>query len=183
MPCRHCAAPRRGAAPSPSDSAGYDACHLARSPSGAGRSGAVAGGCLCLAIRLRPVSVRNVHVAALSAFRGGCVLGWLPRYSAPGRSWPLRVWIALAGLAILASGLVGGFHAGVEYGWWEGITDCALTVAGGGNALDAVLSAPLTRCDQAPWTLLGVSLAGWNFIVSASAAIGIFALLARKTHS
>ncbi|MGB3754036.1 MAG: disulfide bond formation protein B [Parerythrobacter sp.] len=113
---------------------------------------------------------RYPHLAAV-------ILGLIATVQRPGRGW-----IALAGLAILASGLIGGFHAGVEYGWWDGITDCALTVAGGGNALDAVLSAPLTRCDQAPWTLLGVSLAGWNFIVSASSAIGIFALLARKTH-
>ncbi len=113
---------------------------------------------------------RYPHFAAV-------VLGLVATVQVPG-----RVWIALAGVAILASGVIGGFHAGVEYGWWQGITDCALTVASGGNALDAVLSAPLTRCDQAPWTLLGVSLAGWNFIVSTSAAIGIFALLARKTH-
>ena len=37
---------------------------------------------------------------------------------------PPQVWTALAGLAILTSGLIGGFHAGVEYGWWEGITAC-----------------------------------------------------------
>ncbi len=38
---------------------------------------------------------------------------------------PPQVWAALAGLAIITSGLIGGFHAGVEYGWWEGITGCA----------------------------------------------------------
>ncbi len=41
----------------------------------------------------------------------------------------------------------------------------ASTVAAG-DALDAIMNAPLVRCDQAPWDLLGVSLAGWNFLIS-----------------
>lgn len=86
--------------------------------------------------------------------------------------------IGLAALAILASGLIGGFHAGVEYGWWEGITGCAITVSGsGGNALDSVMNAPMVRCDTAPWDLFGISLAGWNFLVSTGSAIAITVFL------
>mgnify|MGYP002780987989 CR=1 FL=1 len=93
---------------------------------------------------------------------------------------PKRVWVALAGLAILASGLIGGFHAGVEYGWWEGITGCALTAdQTSGNALDNILAAPLVRCDAAPWSLFGISLAGFNFLFSSAAGIAIL-LLATK---
>ena len=97
---------------------------------------------------------------------------------------PARIWVALAALAILASGLIGGFHARVEYGWWEGITGCATTTSSaGGSALDAVLGAPMVRCDQAPWSLLGVSLAGWNFLISCGSALAIFALLARSANT
>ena len=93
---------------------------------------------------------------------------------------PRRVWIALAAMAVLASGLIGAFHAGVEYGWWQGLTACANTAASGGDALQAILDAPLVRCDQAAWSLFGISLAGWNFLISTASALAIFALLRRK---
>ena len=90
---------------------------------------------------------------------------------------PPRVWIALAGLAVITSGLIGGFHAGVEYHWWEGITACAQT----GSAMDAldIGSAPVVRCDAAPWSLLGISLAGWNFLISVLGGIAILFLSVR----
>ena len=94
---------------------------------------------------------------------------------------PRKLWIALAALAVLVSGLIGGFHAGVEYGWWEGLTACGTDLAaGGGSALDAIMNAPIVRCDVAPWSLFGISLAGYNFLISTSAALGIFALLRRS---
>ncbi len=93
---------------------------------------------------------------------------------------PKRMWIALAANGILVSGLIGGFHAGVEYDWWEGITGCASALPKGQSALDAVINSPLVRCDRAPWDLLGVSLAGWNFIVSTGSAIAIFVLLGKS---
>nr|WP_298931714.1 disulfide bond formation protein B [uncultured Erythrobacter sp.] len=87
---------------------------------------------------------------------------------------PARVWTALAGLAILTSGLIGGFHAGVEYGWWEGITGCATL----GSAVDVMnpAAAPIVRCDVAPWSLFGISLAGWNFLFSCAGGIAILVL-------
>ncbi len=86
--------------------------------------------------------------------------------------------LAFAGLAIMVSGAIGAFHAGVEYGWWQGITSCANPVgAGGGNALEAIMNAPLVRCDTAPWSLLGISLAGWNALISTLAGLAIFRLL------
>ncbi|MCC6828828.1 MAG: disulfide bond formation protein B [Novosphingobium sp.] len=91
-----------------------------------------------------------------------------------------RAPVLLAALAIGVSGLIGGFHAGVEYGWWQGITACSTTAAAGGDPLQAILDAPLVRCDVAPWSLLGVSLAGWNFVFSLAAAVAVFLLAARK---
>jgi disulfide bond formation protein DsbB len=90
-----------------------------------------------------------------------------------------RFWIALAALAILVSGLIGGFHAGVEYKWWEGLTACSSPSLGGGDPLAAIMNAPLVRCDQVQWSLFGISLAGWNFLFSTGGAILIGALLLR----
>lgn len=84
-----------------------------------------------------------------------------------------RVLTALAALAILTSGLIGGFHAGVEYGWWEGLTTCGSDIAAGGDTLESILNAPLIRCDVAPWSLFGISLAGYNFLLSCGGAIAI----------
>lgn len=92
---------------------------------------------------------------------------------------PKRVWIALAALAILASGAIGGFHAGVEYGWWEGLTTCASTVVGG-DPLASIMAAPLVRCDEVQWSLLGISLAGLNFLISVAGAIAVFILLGKR---
>ena len=94
---------------------------------------------------------------------------------------PQRLWTALAGLAILASGLIGLFHAGVEYGWWDGITACSAMLSDeGSSALEQIMNTPLVRCDEPQWTLLGISLAGFNFLISVAGALAVFALLGRK---
>jgi disulfide bond formation protein DsbB len=93
---------------------------------------------------------------------------------------PKRLWIALAAVAILASGAIGGFHVGVEYGWWEGLTACSTLDTGGGDPLEAIMNAPLVRCDEVQWSLAGISLAGWNFLISTAAGIAILVLLGRK---
>ena len=93
---------------------------------------------------------------------------------------PKQAWIALAALAVLVSGLIGAFHAGVEYGWWEGVTGCTGTVQdAGGDPLAAIMNAPLVRCDVPQWTLAGISLAGFNAIISTLSAVAIFVLLGK----
>ena len=90
--------------------------------------------------------------------------------------WP----VVLAALAILASGLIGAFHAGIEYGWWEGLTRCTTPVVqGGGDPLGAIMAAPLIRCDEPQWTLFGISLAGFNFLFSTLGALVVLGLLRR----
>lgn len=98
---------------------------------------------------------------------------------------PRRVWIALAALAILASAAIGLFHAGVEYKWWQGITSCARIEpsAPGTSPLEAIMNTPMISCDEPQWTLLGVSLAGFNFLFSAIGGIAILVLLARRVRS
>lgn len=91
-----------------------------------------------------------------------------------------RSFVWLAALAIAVSAVIGGFHAGVEYHWWEGFTACTTSVtAKGGDPLDAIMNAPLIRCDAAQWELFGISLAGWNFLFSGVAALAVVLLLGR----
>jgi disulfide bond formation protein DsbB len=82
----------------------------------------------------------------------------------------------LAALAIAVSGAIGVFHAGVEYGWWEGLTTCT---AGGGLSFDDLMNVPLVRCDEVQWKF-GLSMAGWNAVLSLGGAALIALLLARK---
>lgn len=112
---------------------------------------------------------RYAHFAALVP----AALGIVAQGAA--RRWMVR----LAGVAILIAALLGGFHAGVEYGWWEGITTCATTAATGGDPLEAILNAPMVRCDEVPWSMFGISLAGWNFLISGVAAVAVLVLSAR----
>jgi disulfide bond formation protein DsbB len=95
---------------------------------------------------------------------------------------PRQIWLTgLAAVAIAAAGLIGLFHAGVEYHWWQGLTACSTTIgADGGDPLEAIMNAPLVRCDVAPWSLWGISLAGWNFLFSLASAIAIGFLLTRR---
>lgn len=90
----------------------------------------------------------------------------------------MRLLTLLAALAIAISGLIGIFHAGVEYGWWEGLTTCS-TSQSGPVTLDSIMAAPLIRCDVPQWTLAGVSLAGFNAIFSLAGAGLVLTLLRR----
>ncbi|MFV0623920.1 disulfide bond formation protein B [Sphingomonas sp. ac-8] len=90
--------------------------------------------------------------------------------------------VVLAGVAIAISGAIGVFHAGVEYGWWQGITGCSTPFSGGSaNMLDTIMKAPVIRCDVPQWTLAGISLAGYNAIFSLAAALAIFVMVGKRT--
>jgi len=98
------------------------------------------------------------------------------------QSWSMPLTVA-ATMAILISGLIGSFHAGVEYGWWEGFTSCSTNLPAGGDLLDSIMNAPLVRCDVAPWSLFGISLAGFNFLFSVGGAILVSILIANGRRS
>lgn len=89
----------------------------------------------------------------------------------------------LGALAVLVSAGIAGFHAGVEQGWWLGLQSCSAGSIAGISTADllnpaADVAAPV-RCDQIPWALLGVSMAGWNMIASLGLA-GVWVWAARK---
>jgi disulfide bond formation protein DsbB len=99
-----------------------------------------------------------------------------------GRRPVARPLVVLAALLVLASGAIGLFHAGVEYGWWKGLTRCSALAAGGSpsDMLREIMATPLIRCDAAQWSLFGISLAGFNAILSAAIGSAIL-LLSRKS--
>ena len=117
---------------------------------------------------------RYAHMAGLAFAIAALAAGRLPDR---GRSF---VW--LAALGILASGAIGAYHAGVEAGIFEGFTQCTATVGGGSveDRLTQIMRAPLIRCDQVQWSLLGISMAGWNAILSAGSALLILWLSLKR---
>ena len=87
-------------------------------------------------------------------------------------------------IAALCGAALGAYHAGVEWRLWAGPTECtgSLTdLKAGGSLLKQLQSVQVVRCDEAAWRFLGISLAGYNVLISlAMAAVAAFALLARK---
>ena len=97
---------------------------------------------------------------ALVAALGLALLGWVLGHA--------RGVLALAALAVLAGAGLAAFHVGVEQHWWKGVTECAATPITGSASeiLGQILAQPLVRCDAIAWSLFGVSMAGWNWIIS-----------------
>ena len=88
-----------------------------------------------------------------------------------------RALTLIAALAIAVSGAIGVMHAGVEYGWWEGLTTCTTN---GATSLEDIMSVPLVRCDQVQWSLFGISLAGLNALLSLGGAALVAMLALRR---
>jgi disulfide bond formation protein DsbB len=90
--------------------------------------------------------------------------------------------VLLAGFGALAVALlwnagIGVYHAGIEWKFWAGPTDCTgplNDLRGPGGLLNQLKSISVVRCDEAAWRFLGFSLAGWNVLVS----LGLAALAA-----
>ncbi|WP_241523899.1 disulfide bond formation protein B [Oceaniglobus indicus] len=103
-------------------------------------------------------------------------------FGAIGFFWPARVVAAGGALAAFITGAIGVFHAGVELKLWQGPTSCTGTGGGlsglsGADLLDPTAAPALVMCDQVAWSLLGVSMAGWNAILSfALVAVWVVAL-------
>jgi disulfide bond formation protein DsbB len=93
-------------------------------------------------------------------------------FTAPAASARSRTLTLLAAAAIAVSGAIGAYHAGVELGIFEGFTTCTSLASGGTNAdlLNSIMKAPLVRCDQVQFAFLGISMAGWNALLSLGGA-------------
>jgi disulfide bond formation protein DsbB len=96
--------------------------------------------------------------------------------------------LAILGLAALGNAVLGTYHAGVEWGFWQGPTDCSGPIGDLGNAgslLQRLDTVKVIRCDEVQWRFLGLSLAGYNALISlamaAIAAWGIVRTARRRT--
>jgi disulfide bond formation protein DsbB len=88
----------------------------------------------------------------------------------------LAAGLVAVALALLVGAGIGVYHAGVEWKWWAGPQECSGPIATFGNAGDLLRqmqTTSLVRCDEVSWRFLGLSLAGYNTLIS-----GLFAILA-----
>ena len=87
-------------------------------------------------------------------------------------------------VATLAGAALGTYHSGVEWHWWAGPTECSGPIAdlsAKGRLLDQLQTVHVVRCDEAAWRLFGISLAGYNVLISlALAAIAGYGLFASR---
>ena len=100
--------------------------------------------------------------------------------------------VLLAGLAVLAVAAVGNavlgtYHAGVEWQFWQGPTDCTGPIGNLGSAgslLERLDTVKVIRCDEVQWRFLGLSLAGYNVLISLlMAAIALRGIVASIRRS
>lgn len=85
----------------------------------------------------------------------------------------LGAGLVVLALALLANAGLGAYHAGVEWGFWQGPTDCSgpiVDFGNTGNLLDSLNKVKVIRCDEVQWRFLGLSLAGYNVLISLSLA-------------
>ncbi len=90
-----------------------------------------------------------------------------------------RIWPILGALAALTTAAIAVFHVGVEQTWWDGLATCTVD-AMASVSVDDLLSTDVTvgapaRCDAIAWSLFGISMAGWNALIS----LGFAAIWAR----
>jgi disulfide bond formation protein DsbB len=81
----------------------------------------------------------------------------------------LLAGLAILALAVLANAWLGTYHAGVEWGLWKGPTDCTGQIGNfgsAGNLLERLDTVKVVRCDEVQWRFLGLSLAGYNVLIS-----------------
>lgn len=103
--------------------------------------------------------------------------------------WAALVLFIVA-LAFLANAGLGVYHAGAEWKFWPGPDTCAAASqslgAGAGGLLKELEATRVIRCDEAPWTFLGLSFAGWNvvtsFLIFVAALRAAFAAVATNTQ-
>jgi len=109
----------------------------------------------------------------------GIPLALVVAFAASRRAPPLAVelgFMALVLIFLYGAGL-GVYHAGIEWKFWIGPTECTGTVdpfGKGGDLLSQIQNTSVVRCDEAAWRLFGLSLAGYNVIVSAVLALIAF---------
>ncbi|MEE9375013.1 MAG: disulfide bond formation protein B [Rhizobiaceae bacterium] len=86
--------------------------------------------------------------------------------------WPenfTRGLLAIGFLTLCVTAIQGSYHSGVEWGWWQGPTECSAAVGGASNVTDLLAelaTAKAPSCNDAAGRFLGLSFAGWNVVVA-----------------
>jgi disulfide bond formation protein DsbB len=98
-------------------------------------------------------------------------LGVLTAFAArSGAPRPLLIaGLAVLCLAALANAGLGTYHSGVEWGFWKGPTECSgpvVNLGRGPDLLSRLDTVKVVRCDEVQWRFLGLSLAGYNVLIS-----------------
>ncbi|MFG6573530.1 disulfide bond formation protein B [Sulfitobacter sp. 1A13353] len=84
---------------------------------------------------------------------------------------PRRLTAAFGVLMSFCAAAVAFFHAGVELKWWEGPQGCSgvaenMTAMGGAALLSLDSVAPIVKCTEVAWSFVGLSMAGWNGVIT-----------------
>ena len=92
--------------------------------------------------------------------------------------------LAILALAVLGNAVLGGYHSGVEWKFWPGPTDCSgpiVDLGSAGTLLQRLDSVKVIRCDEVQWRFLGLSLAGYNVLISLlMAAMAVWGIVSAK---
>lgn len=144
------------------------------------------------------VGLGALGIALLAQYAGGldpCVLCVYQRYAYLGAAGAGLIGIAVggnpaarrlavtaAGLAFLAGAGLAFFHVGVEQLWWRGTAECTAPALDPGASIadlrKQLLATKFVACDQIPWSLFGLSIAGYNLLASlAFAAASLWAAM------
>lgn len=103
------------------------------------------------------------------AYYAGVPLALVTALLAPGKPALARTGLALLAVLWFGSMVFGAYHAGVEWKWWPGPSTCGAQANFSGGLPD--LSKPVILCDSAAIRILGLSLAGWNAVISLALAL------------
>lgn len=110
-----------------------------------------------------PLALLVALAAAKGAPRGAVVAGLL-----------------VLALAALANAALGAYHAGVEWRFWQGPTDCSgpvVDLGKAGSLFERLDTVKVIRCDEVQWRFLGLSLAGYNVLISSlMAAVALWGI-------
>ena len=96
----------------------------------------------------------------------GAAAAWLAHRRQPGAA---ALLLAVCGVVFLVGAGIAAFHVGVEQHWWAGTSSCGDEAGTAGNVEELrrrLLGQPVVRCDAVAWSFLGVSMAGWNMLLS-----------------
>ena len=116
---------------------------------------------------------RHAHRAVIVCAGLGLIIGLLVKNKP--EKWD-RVFVLMVGLAFLVSFGLAFWHMGVEYKWWEGPKTCAIGAGGAEITADDIFEAleggvQGPACGDVPWSFFGVSMAGYNALISLGAAL------------